>query len=149
MPAIEQHILPSPAFDLRPGCDWRQRLTPEQLRIMRRGAMETPFGRFYDRFREEGEGVYCCAGCGAKRFSSHARLDSHCGWPAFYDTVEEQGIVMYPSGCGTGRMVVHCVRCGCHLGRMFAGEGYATPTDRRYSINRQALNFVPASPSPS
>ena len=33
--------------------------------------------------------------------------------------------------------------CTRFVGHVFAGEGYATPTDKRYCINGVALKFVP------
>ena len=34
---------------------------------------------------------------------------------------------------------VRCATCGSHLGHVFEGEGYPTPTDLRYCINGVAL----------
>jgi peptide-methionine (R)-S-oxide reductase len=33
--------------------------------------------------------------------------------------------------------------CEGHLGHIFEGEGFNTPTDQRYCINGKVLKFVP------
>jgi peptide-methionine (R)-S-oxide reductase len=42
------------------------------------------------------------------------------------------------------RTEVRCARCGSHLGHVFSGEGYGTPTDLRYCINGISLRRVEA-----
>ena len=41
------------------------------------------------------------------------------------------------------RVEVLCSVCGGHLGHVFTGEGFNTPTDKRYCINGVTLKFVP------
>lgn len=113
--------------------------------MLREAGTERPFGRGYAEFKEQGEGKYVCAGCGAELFSSREKFDAHCGWPAFYDPANAQNVVAREDvSHGMRRTEVLCAVCGGHLGHVFKGEGFATPTDARYCINSVALKFVPA-----
>jgi peptide-methionine (R)-S-oxide reductase len=125
--------------------DWRQALTPEQYRVLRQAGTERPFGPAYEQFKNEGVGTYVCGGCGAELFSSREKFDSHCGWPSFYDPANAKNVITRDdSSLGTKRTEVICARCGGHLGHVFTGEGFPTPTDKRYCINAVSLKFVPA-----
>lgn len=125
---------------------WRVRLTPEQYRILRQAGTERPNGQVYKEFKAQGEGTYHCAGCNARLFSSNEKFDSGCGWPSFYDPADAQNVVRkIDLTLGMRRIEVVCAVCDGHLGHVFEGEGFDTPTDKRYCINGVGLKFVPAS----
>jgi peptide-methionine (R)-S-oxide reductase len=124
--------------------EWKKSLTPEQYHILREAGTERADGQVYREFKEQGEGTYVCAGCGAELFSSKEKFDSHCGWPSFYDPAQAKN-VEYKTDylLGYARTEVRCAVCGGHLGHVFNGEGFKTPTDKRYCINGTVLKFVP------
>ena len=125
--------------------EWKKELTPEQYRILRKAGTEAPNGAVYEQFKKQGEGTYHCAGCGALLFSSKEKFDSHCGWPSFYDPAKAQNVTTKKDiSMGMVRTEVNCAKCGGHLGHVFEGEGFDTPTDKRYCINGVGLVFVPA-----
>jgi peptide-methionine (R)-S-oxide reductase len=125
--------------------EWRKILTPEQYRVLRQAGTERAFSPAYEEFKKQGEGKYVCGGCGAELFSSKERFDSHCGWPSFYDPANATNVISRDDiSHGMIRTEVICARCGGHLGHVFKGEGFNTPSDQRYCINGVSLKFVPA-----
>lgn len=125
--------------------EWKKELSPEQYRILRKAGTEAPNGAVYQQFKKQGEGTYHCAGCGALLFSSDQKFDSHCGWPSFYDPAKARNVTTKRDvSLGMVRVEVNCAKCGGHLGHVFEGEGFDTPTDKRYCINGVGLVFVPA-----
>ena len=121
--------------------EWRHSLTPELFAILREKATEPPFSGEYDGLYADG--VYACAGCGQILFESGSKFDAGCGWPSFYDA--RPGSVEFHADDSKGmrRTEVTCANCGGHLGHVFEGEGFKTPTDQRYCINSLSLTFQP------
>lgn len=122
--------------------EWRAQLNPAEYAVLRQAATEPAYtGEYTDT---KTTGVYSCRACGTELFRSDAKFDSHCGWPSFFtplagDRVEE----IEDRSHGMVRTEVRCATCGSHLGHVFAGEGYGTPTDLRYCINSIALRLEP------
>lgn len=124
--------------------EWQEKLTPEQYYILRKAGTEAPNGAVYEQFKKQGAGTYYCAGCGSKLFSSDHKFDSHCGWPSFWDPAEIDSVETRSDlSLGVPRVEVVCANCKGHLGHVFEGEGFDTPTDQRYCINGQVLVYVP------
>ena len=125
--------------------EWKKLLTPEQYHILREAGTERANGAIYQKFKHQGEGTYHCAGCNALLFSSEHKFDSGCGWPSFYDPANAQNVrIKKDVSLGMTRIEVVCAKCDGHLGHVFEGEGYDTPTDQRYCINGGGLVYVPA-----
>jgi peptide-methionine (R)-S-oxide reductase len=124
--------------------DWQDKLSPEQYHILRNAGTEAPNGAVYQQFKKQGSGTYYCAGCGEKLFSSEQKFDSRCGWPSFWDPATIDSIeTKVDESHGMRRVEVVCANCKGHLGHVFEGEGFNTPTDQRYCINGTVLEFVP------
>ena len=82
--------------------------------------------------------------CGPELFRSTEKFESHCGWPSFFDPSHSDAVILRPDdSLGTHRVEVLCAHCHSHLGHVFSGEGYPTPTDQRYCINSISLKLVP------
>jgi peptide-methionine (R)-S-oxide reductase len=123
--------------------DWREKLTPAEYKVLREADTERAFTGEY--WNTHSEGVYACRACGAELFRSTEKFDSHCGWPSFFAPLAEDR-VQYLSDTimGMTRTEVRCANCGSHLGHVFEGEGYDTPTDQRYCINSISVRLEPA-----
>ncbi len=120
---------------------WREDLTAAEYDVLRRGGTERPFvGEYTDT---KTEGVYSCRACDAELFRSDTKFDSHCGWPSFYTPLAQDRVeYLEDTSAGTKRVEVRCRSCGSHLGHVFEGEGYGTPTDQRYCINSISLRLT-------
>jgi len=130
---------------VKTNAEWKKELTPEQYRILRQAGTEPAHGKAYEEFKKQGAGTYVCAGCGALLFSSEQKFDSGCGWPSFYDPAKARNVRLSKDfSSGAVRTEVTCAVCGGHLGHVFEGEGFKTPTDRRFCINAGGLKYVPA-----
>jgi peptide-methionine (R)-S-oxide reductase len=123
--------------------EWKGQLSPEEYHVLREAGTEAPWTGEYVSTKTVG--VYNCRACGTELFRSETKFDSHCGWPSFYQPTESDAVTLIEDrSLGMVRTEVRCANCGSHLGHIFEGEGYPTPTDQRYCINSVSLSLAPA-----
>jgi peptide-methionine (R)-S-oxide reductase len=123
-----------------PESDWRERLSPEQYRVLREKGTERAFtGKYWDT---KTPGVYRCAACGEELFDSGTKFDSGSGWPSFTQPIDGGRVEEHADRShGMIRTEVTCRRCGSHLGHVF-DDGPA-PAGLRYCINSVSLDLDP------
>lgn len=121
--------------------EWRAVLSPQQFAVLRESATERPHtGQYNKTFNS---GVYNCAGCHSPLYKSTTKFDSGCGWPAFYEGIPGAITTKTDVSHGMERIEITCSSCDGHLGHVFKGEGYKTPTNERHCVNSISLDFVP------
>jgi peptide-methionine (R)-S-oxide reductase len=122
---------------------WREKLTPEQFRVLRKHGTEragtSPLNA------EKRAGVFVCAGCGQALYESGTKFESGTGWPSFWAPIEGAVETQVDRSFFTTRTEVHCARCKGHLGHVFP-DG-PRPTGQRYCMNGVAMDFHPAAPA--
>jgi len=139
--ATRESEVPAGAFAVQKSdAEWRAALDDNAFRILRRSHTERPYSSPLND--DHAQGVYSCAGCGRRLFSSDAKFDSGTGWPSFTAPLDGAVGTRVDRGLLMVRTEVHCAQCGGHLGHVFS-DG-PRPTGLRYCINGGALRKEPA-----
>ena len=115
-------------------------LTQEELYVLKDNGTERPFSGEFDTFFEDG--VYKCKNCKAELFKSESKYDAGCGWPSFFEAVNEEAIIYKEDNSifGRPRTEILCANCEGHLGHVFE-DGPKNKTGLRYCVNSISLDF--------
>ncbi len=117
------------------------RLSPEQYRITQRAGTEPAFTGEYDKHFEPG--IYVDVVSGEPLFSSSAKYNSGCGWPAFTKPIVGDHVTEHQDTTfGMVRVEVRSAHGESHLGHVFP-DGPPAEGGLRYCINSAALRFIP------
>jgi peptide-methionine (R)-S-oxide reductase len=120
--------------------EWKQRLTPEEYRVLRQHGTEAPWVGCFLGTKDPG--TFVCAACGNPLFRSGEKFESGTGWPSFTQPLQKEAIAEYQDRShGMVRTEVRCGRCDSHLGHVFP-DG-PRPTGLRYCINSVSMRHVP------
>jgi peptide-methionine (R)-S-oxide reductase len=118
--------------------DWKERLSSDQYKILRKKGTERAFtGKYWDA---KDPGLYRCAACGNALFRSDTKYDSGTGWPSFAEPVGPDAVEFHTDrSMGMKRTEVTCAQCGGHLGHVFDdGPG---EKGERYCMNSVSLDL--------
>ena len=117
---------------------YKEKLSDEAYRVLREKGTEAPFsGKLV---HEDRDGMFACAACGAKLFSSEAKYDSGTGWPSFDEALPGAVEYVRDDSLGMARTEIVCAQCRSHLGHVF--DDGPTATGKRYCLNSVCLDFT-------
>ena len=111
--------------------EFKDKLTPEQYKVLREKGTEAPFsGKL---IQPDKEGLFRCAAGGNALFSVDAKFDSGTGWPSFDQALPGAIKNIVDDTHGMQRTETVCAVCGSHLGHVF--DDGPTKTGKRYCMN--------------
>lgn len=116
---------------------YKDKLSEAAFKICRLAATEQPFtGKYNNHFDT---GIYLCACCNAPLFTSESKFDSGCGWPSFFDSINNNIAYIEDLSHAMVRVEIQCQQCGSHLGHVF--DDGPKPSGKRYCVNSLSLTF--------
>lgn len=119
---------------------WKKILPADVYHIARQEGTDPAFQSKYNDNHKKG--IYYCAVCGNRLYSSDAKFESGTGWPSFFQPYSATSSVELKEDADGSRTEVRCKRCDAHLGHMF--HDGPKPTGLRYCMDGTVLDFEPA-----
>jgi len=113
-------------------------LSSEESAVIVSHGTEPPFTGEYDDFYKPG--TFICRRCNTPLFSSKAKFNAGCGWPAFDEDFPDA--VKRLTDADGRRTEIRCAHCDGHLGHVFEGERQ-TPKNTRHCVNSLSIKFIP------
>ena len=108
--------------------EYRQELTAEEYKMLRRGGTEAPGKGEYGAFFPP-EGYFACRACKHPLYNAAAKFKD-CGWDAF-DTCFWTGDFCHVGiRREMGAYQIHCATCKSHMGHVFHGEHHTKNNER-------------------
>ena len=118
--------------------DYKDKLSEDAYKVCRLAATEQPFtGLYNDHWLL---GTYLCACCEQPLFTSKTKFNAGCGWPSFYQGINNAISYLPDDSHGMKRTEIQCKNCQSHLGHVF--DDGPKPTGKRYCVNSLSLLFV-------
>ena len=109
----------------------------QEKHIIEDKGTEMPFTGEYDDFYQPG--TFICRRCNLPLFTSKAKFDAGCGWPAFDDNFPNA--VLRIADADGRRTEIECSNCHAHLGHVFEGEKM-TDKNTRHCVNSVSIKFI-------
>jgi peptide-methionine (R)-S-oxide reductase len=128
-------------FNMKSEQEWRAILSPQQFKVLRENGTEAPHTGEYVKVPQNKNATYKCVGCNNPLYEASTQFEAHCGWPAFYTAIPGAITTKVDRSFGMEREEMRCAKCDGHLGHIFKGEGYDTPTDARHCVNSICLKL--------